>query len=179
MGRGDDTAKAIALVLALALLLRRRDTAADLPAKGWAWPLADLVIGGVTVPAVVSNGWRPPHMGVDVMYRRDAFPGDTGLAFPPGSTNGTDNFICPPGTPVVAARDGVVHASGTSSRGHYVVLAHAQVKRRPLFTFYQHLETFRSQLPVIVKPGAQVTAGAILGTAGYDPAGSTTLSHVT
>jgi murein DD-endopeptidase MepM/ murein hydrolase activator NlpD len=168
MGRRDEWVLAL---LALAVLFGRR-RGAQLPRKGWAWPMASLVLdGNVTIPPVISNGWHPPHLGVDLMYRRDAFPGGTGLAFPPGSTNGTDHFICPPATPVVAARDGIVHRTGTSSRGHYVVLTHKRIGTAPLYTFYQHLETVRTQLPVVIKPGVQVPAGTVLGTAGFDPSG--------
>ena len=114
---------------------------------GWVWPIPDLP----GMPAVISQEFRPPtHMGVDLMYR---------LA---------GKWTAPVGTPLRAARDGVVWSVGVTERGHNVVLDHG----KPWATFYQHLAG------VGVAKGQSVKAGQLIGTMGADPTDPQGLRHL-
>ena len=86
-----------------------------------------------------SYGWRAdPLTGEDTFHR------------------GTD-LACAEGTPVVAARSGIVTAAHRStSYGNYVLLCHPGGQE----TVYAHLQY------VFVRAGEVVQAGQVLGTAG-------------
>jgi murein DD-endopeptidase MepM/ murein hydrolase activator NlpD len=124
--------------------------------KGWAWPVPDLVTELGHLPALVSQEFRrggpAPHLGVDVMYR-----GADGVWF------------APEGTPVLAARDGVVWSTGQTARGWNVVVDHGA----PWATFYQHLAA-----RPIVRAGQRVKAGEHLGVMGADPTDPQGLRHL-
>lgn len=116
--------------------------------SGWVWPVGDL---GSSWPAVISQEFRPPsHKGVDLMYRQ------------------AGKWVAPVGTPIYAARDGVVWSSGETARGSNVVLDHGP----PWATFYQHLATLD-----VVK-GQRVRAGQKIGTMGADPTDPQGLRHL-
>ncbi len=68
------------------------------------------------------------------------------------------DLAAPPGTPVVAAGDGVVAAVGSTSGGYgrYVVIAHG----RGLMTLYGHLESFT------VTQGQTLKMGYVIGAEG-------------
>jgi murein DD-endopeptidase MepM/ murein hydrolase activator NlpD len=71
---------------------------------------------------------------------------------------GTD-YAAPPGTPVLAASDGVVvHAGWSGGYGNLVELRH----RNGITTRYGHLRSFGSA----VKPGVEVLQGQVVGFVG-------------
>ena len=106
---------------------------------GWVWPVPDR---SAAQPAVMSQEFRPTnHRGVDIMFRE------------------AGKWVAPEGTPILAARDGVVWSTGSTARGGNVVLDHGP----PFATFYQHLAT------ITVTQGQHVKAGQQIGTMGADP----------
>jgi murein DD-endopeptidase MepM/ murein hydrolase activator NlpD len=128
----------------------------------WAWPIPDLVIGADVFPAEVSNGFdASAHRGVDLMYRRPTSPLTATMHALPFSAghDGEERWFEPPGTPVMAARAGLVRSVDLSQRGTELVLDHGP----PFATYYQHLATVK------VKAGDRVEAGQVIGTAGWDP----------
>lgn len=163
-----DRDKAIAAAAALFLLSRggRRTLTPAQWGTGWAWPMPDLLLASLRFPAVVSQEFRlagldRAHYGVDVMYQRRSPLAMETIAWAPGTTSGATMYFCPPGTPVLAARAGVVFDVGETARGHHVVIDHGP----PFATFYQHLER------VDVAKGEQLAAAATLGVAGADLSG--------
>jgi murein DD-endopeptidase MepM/ murein hydrolase activator NlpD len=139
--------------------------------SGWMWPVPTLVpLGATAYPAEISQEFSAPnHYGVDIAYRRKALS-DGVTVYPPGTHDGTARYFSPPGTPIVAARDGTVWSTSTGPRGIAVVLDHG----KPFATFYQHLAS--TSLPKHAS-GKQanggaplaVRAGDVIGTMGYDP----------
>ncbi len=115
---------------------------------GWVWPVPN---HGGAVPVITNPFSAPKHYGVDIMYR---------------SADGHPN--APEGTPILAARDGVVWSTGQTVRGRNVVLDHG----KPFATFYQHLTT------VFVAKGDRVTAGQQIGIMGSDPSDPEGLRHL-
>lgn len=127
----------------------------------WLWPMPRLPDGR---PPVISDGWGSPrdggartHKGADVMYRRP-LPVTSAAA---KTDHGSKNYEVPRGTEVFAAGGGTIRYAKLTSRGHAVVIEHADNVQ----TFYQHLE----QLGPAAKAGATVAQGTVLGTVGYDP----------
>ena len=147
----------------------------------WAWPLPILTLpaGGGDFRPVISQEWKVGHYGVDLMYRRKV-PGIVDkVAWPPGTTNGSVNHFCPPGTPVLAAKRGKVWSVERTKRGIAVVLDHGP----PWATFYQHLDTCnlpwtRRGKPLDGSVGREVEMGAAIGTAGADPLDGQKLRHL-
>lgn len=137
----------------------------------WSVPIPDLVIKGVTFPAMVSQEFRgasdaSAHLGVDLMYQRRSPLDWLALAFQ--GHNGNAKWFEPPTTPVLAARDGVVYSVDTSARGVEIVLDHGP----PWATYYQHVTA------PLVKKGDRVKAGQQIATAGYDPTDPEGLRHL-
>jgi hypothetical protein len=140
--------------------------AATLPPGAWVWPVARHPDGR---PPKISSGWGAErvateaqdahiHRGVDIMFRR---PYEV-----PRSTykpeHGSPWYEAPPGTPILAAYDGVVWSTGSGLLGKNVILDHG----KPYATFYQHLEK------VYVTKGQRVVAGQVIGLMGYGTIGS-------
>ena len=133
------------LLLAVIIMLVMADTIDW--GGGWTWPVPDRPGS----PALVTNPFkRPAHLGVDIMYREGG------------------QYVAPVGTPVLAARAGVVWSTGKTARGQNVVLDHGA----PFATFYQHLET------VSISKGQRVEAGQQIGTMGADPTDPQGLRHL-
>jgi murein DD-endopeptidase MepM/ murein hydrolase activator NlpD len=156
---GDDVL--IGLLLWLVLLGSTGSAATmPLPRLAWTWPLPTLFFEaiGKTYPAVVSNEYQGKHIGQDICYRRDA-SNFTRAKYPPGTHEGTREFFCPAGTPVLAAAQGQVRAVQPAKTGLAVILDHGDGWE----TWYLHLEQ------VAVKPGDVVAAGQGLGVVGWDP----------
>lgn len=138
---GDDELLAIGLFIMLVM-----QSSPDWGA-GWTWPVPDRP----GVPAAISQEFkRGPHYGVDIMYREGV------------------GWSAPIGTPVLAARDGVVWSVGETARGRSVVIDHGA----PWATFYQHLASVK-----VVK-GQLVRAGEEIGTMGADPTDAQGLRHL-
>jgi murein DD-endopeptidase MepM/ murein hydrolase activator NlpD len=133
----------VAIALLLLVMLMSNQSPSVVWGAGWVWP--------VPGAALVSQEFRrPDHLGVDIMFRVGG------------------RWVAPPGTHVLAAKDGVVWSTGETARGHNVVLDHGP----PFATFYQHLET------VAVSRGQAVKAGDVLGTMGADPTDPQGLRHL-
>lgn len=116
---------------------------------GWVFPVPDR--SSPLVRAEVSQEFKPgQHMGVDIMYREGG------------------KWTAPIGTPVVAARSGVVWSVNQTPRGWNVVLDHGE----PWATWYQHLAS------VVVQKGDRVEAGRELGVMGADPTDPQGLRHL-
>ena len=146
--------------------------------EDWVFPVPWMYLpeGSQYVPEVTDkfgtdrDGGKRKHKGVDIMYRRVA-------GKPPRKTgdHGTKLFWAPPGTPVVAARAGVVAAVGKDSHGGKVLIGHgspSDMGGKKVATWYRHMET------VTVKKGDKVTAGQPLGTMGWDPSGNQKARHL-
>jgi murein DD-endopeptidase MepM/ murein hydrolase activator NlpD len=124
----------------------------------------------VDYPATITQEFRDPsHLGVDVAYQRIA-TSDRPEYAPPHDSDASGKYFSPPGTPILAARDGKVWSVGKSPRGISVVLSHA----KPWATFYQHLES--CVLPAHAEgrlasggDGMTVRAGDVIGRMGWDP----------
>ncbi len=97
--------------------------------------------------------YKRPHYVTSAIYKAD---------------HGSKGYEVPEGTPVMAARAGVVWSAALGSRGHAVVIDHG----RPYATFYQHLANLK------VKKGDQVVAGQELGACGYSPIDSQGIRHL-
>jgi murein DD-endopeptidase MepM/ murein hydrolase activator NlpD len=170
----------IALALASVFLLRRSRVIPWGDNKLWTVPVPDMKIRatGVLYPARISNGFAPPrHAGVDLMYARRV-AGDQ-PSYPPGTHDGSPRFFCPSGTPVVAARAGVVWSADHSARGWQVVLDHG----KPFATYYQHLD--RITVPECAGGKVKATgkayavaAGDVIGFVGFDPTDPEGLRHL-
>lgn len=142
---------------------------------GWVWPIPDIrQPDGAVDRAVISQEFRgagdsSPHYGVDLMYRN---------RLPPPT------FTAPSGTPILAARDGVLWSVERAARGWNVVLDHGP----PWATFYQHLETVSPDIlaglqgkHVITGSGKRpmaIPAGRVLGTMGADPLDAGHVRHL-
>lgn len=135
---------------------------------GWVWPVTDIVMrDGTRYHPSISQEHKLGHYGVDIMFRRRTHD-DRAAEFASGSVNGSPWHFAPPGTPIVAARDGRVWSAGNSPRGKSVVIDHG----KPFATYYQHLQTLS------VATGALVKAGQVIGTMGFDPLDSARLRHL-
>lgn len=122
---------------------------------------------------VVSQGYKPGHDGVDVMFRRDGREGGT-AAFPIGEGS-TKNFFMPDGVGVHAVADGVLWFAGKADTGHSVIVDHDEPS---IVTLYLHLA--RLDVPE-VKGGAgriRITAGQRLGTVGASPLDAEAVKHL-
>lgn len=165
----------------------------------WVWPVPDLLLSNraprpstVYYPATQSQEFRrsvagtADHLGVDIMFRR--LKGDTldQARYAAGSPDGTERWFAPPGTPIVAARDGNVWSVGQSPRGLSIVLDHGHPESlggHGFATYYQHLES--SPLPLVrnghkVDGGGVITvkAGDVIGYMGGDPLDARKLRHL-
>lgn len=165
------------LGLGAAVVLGSR-ASVPVPPGGWVWPLPVLDIGGVEFPPTISSGWGEQrtdhtHRGVDVVYAR---PHPVKPPFTDGDSAG---YFLPKGTPVIAARDGVVWTASVSTRGSYVVLDHGA----PWLTFYQHLEALHVPLSTRGKSRVDgrvthVRAGESIGVAGISPLDKERIRHL-
>jgi murein DD-endopeptidase MepM/ murein hydrolase activator NlpD len=143
-------AELLGVLLVVALVLRRRERAAELPSSGWVFPVPDLEVGDRHYAASISNEFSPPHPGVDVLYRVGS------------------RWNAPAGTPVLAARVGVVERVTQTARGWALFVRHGG----QLATLYLHLER------VDVANGQHVDAGEQLGLMGADPTDHQGLRHL-
>lgn len=113
----------------------------------WVFPVPDMP----GQPALISQEFRQSnHLGVDIMYRKQ------------------NQWWAPEGTPILAARAGVVWSVTDTPRGKSVVIDHGP----PWATFYQHLATTK------VAKGQTVAAGQEIGTMGADPTDQQGLRHL-
>lgn len=127
--------EALMAVLVGYLVLRR--TAAAALVDGWVWPVPSW---NAVLPQI-SQGFRPGHPGVDILFRVRG------------------RWVAPEGVPIVAANAGEVQRVMRSPRGMSVVIGHGN----DVVSYYQHLETST------VVQGQRVAAGDELGTMGIDP----------
>lgn len=163
---------------------------------GWVLPLPELSpyrasMYGLHRRPVVTDGMGPNkrrdqngnprwHLGVDMFYERtDPWP--KGDAPPPGETR---RFAVPPGTNVVAARNGRIWSAGKGSTGYYVILDHGP--ETPYATYYTHLSSLN--VPRVGRPDVGrgimarntivVAAGQDLGICGASPLDAAGLVHL-
>jgi hypothetical protein len=140
---------------------------------GWHKPVPDLIIGGVTYPAVISQEWRSSgHRGIDVMFKRrnlaDRVDYPNGKVDPGGAKASAWHFA-PERTPILAARDGKVWSvQNVPGYGIWVVLDHGA----PWATSYHHLASAN-----VVK-GQDVKAGQAIGTMGHAELDGEKLRHL-
>lgn len=192
MRRSDDSWLWVALA-ALVVLMRGARKVPPLAAwgggVGWQWPVPDLMLIPASgaqrlYRAVVTDppgSARPDgriHDGCDILYARKG-PGDLVRAYPPGSESGTKGSFAPRGTPIKAARAGLVWSVEKTARGWAVVLDHG----KPWATFYQHMESVTLPLVQRGKPASggepiRVTMGQVIGAMGGDPIERTRLRHL-
>lgn len=166
MGLGDNGWFWVLLGLAAVLSGKR----SALPwGDGWMWPVPPARYpDGVTYAPVISQEYRQAsHAGVDIMYRRRTTQDRPEV--PPGP-DGTPRYFAPPGTPVVAARDGIVWSVDRSPRGWQVVIDHG----KPWATYYQHLASVKlaphaAGKPTAGGPPTVIRAGEQIGNMGGDP----------
>lgn len=163
----------IAVALITGLLLAKRNGDNSVPVEwgsGWKWPVAPIAFadGSRYAPEVSQEFKGAEHAGVDIMFRRRNAADRP--AYPAGSENGNTRWFAPPGTPIVAARDGRVWTVKRTGRGWVVVLDHG----KPFATFYTHLSgsvfgLHRGGMPLSGKTPTLVKAGQLLGRMGSDP----------
>lgn len=129
----------------------------------WVFPVPDIAGAGDVGRARVTSGFvKGKHNGVDIMfYRAVGDPND------PGAVH--YEYYAPEGTPVLAARDGVIYQTGGGPRGYWVVIDHG----KPWATFYQHLAE-----PALLAKGDRVVAGQQIGVMGADPTDPQHLRHL-
>lgn len=178
-------------VLLLALLLggnrRARGPSptsyAGFDGPGAVWPVPSYVVDGVTYRATVSSGMdsqrnnpdgsKRPHRGLDIMFKRrtraDRPEHPAGKRETDGYTS-SPGYFAPPGTPILAAREGRVWSVKLRSDGGgiSVVIDHG----KPWATYYTHLDT------VDVKPGDVVAAGQRIGTMGGNLSDGARIRHL-
>jgi len=179
----DDDATAVALGLGILALSGFRTVPWGAP-EHWLWPVPPRRIGDVMYRASISDPWgtqRPDgrtHRGVDIMYRRRSKT-DLVAEYPPRSSSGSPMHFAPWGTPIVAARDGIVWSCARTPRGWTIVLSHG----RPFATYYTHLEVpvfpehARGVNTATGKP-TPVRRGDGLGVMGWDPMDPAKLRHL-
>jgi murein DD-endopeptidase MepM/ murein hydrolase activator NlpD len=138
----------------------------------WQWPVPLWNDGRVVGRApVISNGFGPSHLGIDIMFKR--LPHD---AFKPGSPNGSKLFVMPDNHKAVAAANGVVWSAMKTSKGYAVVIDHGPM---PFATFYTHLEKlFVPLAEPQSKARTQVRGGQPIGIIGYSPEDPAKLKHL-
>jgi len=152
-------------------------------AAAWVWPLPML---GARRP-VVSDGYGSDrqatahqkahvHVGVDIMYRRTKKIAGR-YPFP---DHGSPGFELPEGTPVLAAHDGTVWSAAKTALGWRIVIDHGPL---PFATVYQHLESISIPEHAHGKPRGggtptRVSAGDVIGTAGYSPDDGHQIRHL-
>lgn len=136
----------------------------------WLLPMPRLADGR---PPVISDGWGSQrdggartHKGVDVMYRRPRAVSSAEAR----REHGSQNYEVPRGTPVYAARAGVIANAVKTERGHGVLVDHGD----GWSTFYQHLEGLERG----VAKGRRVLRGQRLGTVGYSLADGAQIRHL-
>jgi len=176
------------LLFALAAASKRRAIAWG---SGWCWPVPTLQLGALSYEATVSSGFEStrhgrPHRGLDIMYRRRKPAGDDYLRYPPGERDAdgfasTKNYFAPPGTPILAAKDGKVWSvhHRDDGGGISVVLDHG----KPWATYYTHL---LSTTLAAHKSGKQsdgsaaqrVAAGEVIGVMGGNLSDSERVRHL-
>lgn len=176
---GGTIATAIGLSIALSKKGKRDMTIPWGDSKLWMVPVPDLNLGGVKYPATVSQEWRATapgvagHYGIDLMY-----PRNEGELPEYAGHDGTKRFFAPQGTPVIAARDGVLWSADHSQRGFQIVLDHG----KPFATYYQHIE--KLSVPLAEQGKTEdgkvyvVRAGDVIGMMGYDPIDPEGLRHL-
>ena len=183
-GRGEWMWLGLGLAL---LLLRRRGFSPELEVwgDGWIFPVPDLELSDVfgNRPTLVytaepSQEFKSEHRGLDIMYERRGAADRA--QFPAGKVDAGGakqhaRYFAPIGTPIVAARDGVVWTVANTPHGIAVVLDHG----KPWATFYQHLATTTLRNPTTSgKPAQQVKAGQVIGTMGHSPLDAEKLRHL-
>lgn len=139
--------------------------------------MAEIPVGVFPVRAyqgrrpVISQGRKPGHNGVDVMFR--FAPGDPfKLGTPNASKDGGDpggdpDFVMPDGIEVVAAFPGTVRRTGNTGRGDFVDIMHDGFA-----TFSTHMRNLK------VKAGDKVRAGQVIGIVGFSPQDAEKLMHL-
>lgn len=169
--RIDDEIIVLALLGGAVLMSNEREAIAW--GSGWHFPVPDLISnGGSRFPAIVTQEFKgPKHAGVDIMLSRRADNGVIISGFDPGQraadgitrdVTASGRAFAPKGTPILAARDGLVWSVTKTVNGIMVVLDHG----KPWATFYGHLETCHLQVTASGKSGQRVRAGDEIGTMG-------------
>ena len=173
------------LLLAFATLASLRRRVSDWGA-GWMWPVPTLKMGGHSYEAVITDGVGSPrggelHHGVDIMYRRrnPADRPEYTTKTVNGVRNGSPMHFAPPGTPIVAARDGKVWSVGNTPHGWSVVIDHG----KPFATYYTHLSSavlpaHASGRNTVTGTETHVKAGDIIGWMGASPLDGEHLRHL-
>lgn len=143
----------------------------DEPLPGrWVWPIGvwrgrkPEVSDGFASKRRSLKGEVIRHGGVDLMYRRVA-----GDKCPPGTPNGSRNYIMPDHRAALAVADGVVSYAENTPHGWTVIIDHVPGR---LSTYYTHLSQL---LAVRTQP---VLAGQPIGIIGSDPLDAEHLAHL-
>lgn len=150
-------------LLLLAMLRGAGRNSSGVPwGAGWYWPVPPVRFpDGRTFNPGITQALKPGvHDGVDIMFRGYR-PGDDLTEPAP--------YFAPVGTPITAARSGVVWSVAKSPRGWSVVVDHG----RPFATFYQHLQSVEA-----LAKGMRIGAGQRLGTMGIDPLDAAKVRHL-
>ena len=142
-----------------------------MPFEGWVWPLPALDGRRPSISdgfGYDKRGGRG-HLGVDVMFWSD-------VEMTPNPPENSRRFFVPRGHPVIAAGPATVWAVYRGTRGWQIKLDHGRVigDAGPWVSFYSHLETVNAG----IKKGAQIPAGALLGTVGDDPSNTGDPRHL-
>jgi murein DD-endopeptidase MepM/ murein hydrolase activator NlpD len=169
----------LAMVAALVLVRRRIDWGA-----GWVWPVPPMrTKDGVRYVPVITSRFGEPrpggaiHRGVDIFYpRRNR---EDRPEYRAGTSQGSKNFFAPTGTPILAAKDGLIWSAGKTPRGGTIVIDHG----KPFATYYTHMT--HVEFPDVVggyvkgtKKRAPVKAGAVIGWMGFDPLDASKQNHL-
>lgn len=153
--------------------------------SGWVWPMPVLAYAGREYAPVITSGFgqvRPSgeqHRGVDILYQRRNVT-DLAAVYKPGTAAGSRGFFCPPGVPVLAAKDGTIWSAEKTARGYAVVISHDNT---PFASFYQHLASLnlpahqRGNNTATGKP-TKIKSGELLGVVGGDPTVPPSLRHL-
>jgi murein DD-endopeptidase MepM/ murein hydrolase activator NlpD len=158
------------------------------PFGSWVYPMPDMRLNGVSIPAAVSSGFgkdgrgnkdRPNHWGVDIMYRRHGVDGGPQERYPDGhrfaglrrakSPVYSHAWYCPRGIPIYAVGPGTVWSVNWGANNNVKIDHHNVAGFGPLATWYQHC------YDIFVRPGDEVAAGDTIGIVGE---GSSDLIHL-
>lgn len=110
------------------------------------------------------DGGKRGHNGADIDYRRKS-RSDLLSTFKPGTREGSGGgmFFCPYAWPIIAARDGKIWSTASTSRGIQMVIDHG----KPFATYYQHMCRIFFPLGLSRGEGGHlVKAGQVIGLVG-------------
>lgn len=113
-------------------------------------------LGNLAPPRAAGALLMPMNGVLTQRYGRTGF---TALGY--NFHNGLD-IAAPPGTPIYAAADGIVHScdTGQAAYGNWCTVKHSLTDGRQIVTLYAHMRSFK------VKGGQQVRQGDIIGYEG-------------